>query len=461
MNMLDLAWGFFSSRRLTIALLVIVVLVLACGAVLPQMPDDVTVDSPEYARWHASVQAHYLQWSDRLAQAGLFSIRDSLWLRIPLAFLLVNLAVCAVEQTWAILREGKLGPREFAQAFPRGGKTHTSLFVGDPQPAMDRLRSFLETRGYEVRTQEDAGEFLLAARRFYSARWGIVLAHGGLALITASGLIGARLGWHERGITLGPGQEYQLQHADSTSVRLDDFQAELYPDGKPRWYEAHVTLLEGGVVATSTVLTAGAPLSYRGMSLHQLSHGPLVTISAVDTEGIPVTLQTLGPSTMTVEEASLQLSEDQREGYIAVPARNLVLRAVLQPEPISGSEALPGLLLQAYRGGATDLVYSDTLRASTRVDIEGDTYTIEWGEYAIIGITSDPTFTLVLLGAVALCVGTTATACRRPRSVRVAFAGRQGVVETRLLYRGYAGEITGTSELGTLVAEMEEACRGG
>jgi cytochrome c biogenesis protein ResB len=446
---------------LTIALLVVLVLVLACGAVLPQTPDDVAVDSPQYARWYASVQAHYLQWADRLAQAGLFSIRDSLWLRILLALLLVNLVVCAVEQMGTILGEGKLGPRQFAQAFPPNSKTHSFLFAGDPQSALGRSRQLLETHGYRVRTEEGTSESHLAARRFHTARWGSVLAHAGLTLIVASALIGGRLSWHERGITLAPGQEYQVQHAESTSVRLEDFQAQLYPDGKPRWYKADITVLEDGAVATSAALTAGAPLSYRGMSFHQLSHGPLVSIRAVDAEGVPVTLQTLGPSSMIVEEASLQLSEDEREGYIAVPARNLVLRAVLQLEPTSGGEQSPGLLLQAYRGGATDLVYSDTLRGSARVDIEGDTYTITWGQYAIIGIASDPTFPLALLGAVALLLGTMATTCRRPRSIWAAFMGKQGVVEMQLLYRGHAGEITGGHEFGTLIAEMEEVCRGG
>ncbi len=461
MDMLDSAWRFFSSRRLTIALLVIIVLVLACGAVLPQMPGDVTFGSPQYARWYASVQAQYLQWTDPLAQVGLFSIGESLWLRITLALLLVNLVVCAVEQAWTILREGKLAPREFAQALPRDSETHTFLFAGDPESALGRSRSLLETHGYRVQTQEGTSDFHLAARRFHSARWGIVLAHAGLALIVVSALIGGRLGWHERGITLGPGQEYQVQHVESTSVRLESFHAQLYPDGRPRWYEADVTVLDNGDVATSAVLTAGAPLSYGGMSVHQLSHGPLISIRAADAEGVPVNLQTLGASSLIVEEASLQLSEEEREGYIAVPTRNLVLRAVLQPEAVSGGEASPGLLLQAYRGGATDLAYSETLYGSARVDIEGDTYTIEWGQYAIIGIASDPTFSLVLLGAVALLVGTIATGCRRPRSIWAALTGRQGVVEMRLLYKGYAGEITGTHERDTLMAEIEEVCRGG
>lgn len=459
-DVLDLVWRLFSSRGVTIALLVVVILVLACGAVLPQMPDDLMAGSPEYARWLASIQARYLQWSDRLASAGLLSIRDSPWLRIPLALLLVNLVVCATQQTALLLRERRFGPQEFGRAFPPDSKASSFLFAGDPSSALGRSRQLLETRGYRVRTREANGEFQLAALRFHPARWGIVLAHGGLILAAVGVMVGGRLGWQERGIALGPGQEYQVQHSESTSLRLEDFTAELYPDGKPKSYEVDVALLENGTVATTGILAPGAPLWHKGMLFHQVSHGPQVSIRAVDAQGLPVTLQTLAPSSMTVEEASLQLSEDQEEGYIAVPERNLVLRAASPPEPTSGAGDSPGLLLQAYRGGTTDLVFSRTLHGSATVDIEGDSYTVRWGQYALIDITADPMFPLVLVGAVALLVGTTITVCLRPRYIWAAMTGTQGVVEARVRYKGYGSGMSAACESGTLIAELEEVCRG-
>jgi cytochrome c biogenesis protein len=459
-DVLDLVWRLFGSRGVTIALLVVIVLVLVCGAVLPQMPDDLVAGSPEHARWLASIQARYLQWSDPLARAGLLSLRDSLWLRLPLALLLVNLVVCATQQSATLLRERKLSPRDFGRSFPPGSEASSFLFAGDPSSALDRSRQLLERRGYKVRAEDVNGKFQLVALRFHAARWGAVLAHGGLILVALGVLVGVRLGWRERGIALGPGQEYQVQHSESTSLRLEDFKAELHPDGRPEAYEARVTLLENGTVASTGTLAAGAPLWYRGMFVHQVSHGPLVSISAVDAQGLPITLQTLAPSSTTVEEASLQLSENQREGYIAVPERNLVLRAAFSPEPTSGAGDSPGLLLQAYRGGTTDLVFSRTLHDSATVEIEGDSYTVQWGQYALIDVTADPMFPLVLVGAVALLVGTTMALCLRPRYVWAAMTGNQGVVEARLLYRGYGSGVCAAPESGTLMAELEEVCRG-
>jgi cytochrome c biogenesis protein ResB len=460
MDILDLAWRFLSARRLTIALLIVVALALACGAVLPQMPGELAVGSAEHARWYASIQAQYLQWADPLASLGLFSIRDSLWLRIPLALLLVNLVVCIAQRSGSLLRERRLGPQELGRFLPPHLEMHSFLFAGDPLSALDRSRQFLETGGYRVRAQEDDGDVHLAAERFHAARWSIPLAHAGLMLIVLGTMIGSRLSWQEQGIALGPGQEYQIQHVGSTAVRLEDFTAELYPDGKPRAYRADVALLENGSVVSTGVLAPGTPLWHRGMSFHQLSHGPLVSIKAVDKDGLPITLQTLAPSSMAVEEASLQLSEDQREGYIAVPDRNLVLRAAFQPAPESSIEDSPGLLLQAYRGGTTEVVFSKILRGSATVDIEGDSYTVEWGQYAIIGIASDPTFPLVVLGAIALLVGVIAIVCLRPCTIWASITGKQGVVEMRLLCRGYASDVSEAPEFDSLLAELEEVCRG-
>ena len=49
------------------------------------------------------------------------------------------------------------------------------------------------------------------------------------------------------------------------------------------------------------------------------------------------------------------------------------------------------LLLQAYHGGTTERVFSETLSESKTLEIEGDFYVIDWGQYAVFGMVSDPT----------------------------------------------------------------------
>jgi hypothetical protein len=94
------------------------------------------------------------------------------------------------------------------------------------------------------------------------------------------------------------------------------------------------------------------------------------------------------------------------------------------------------------------------------VDIQGDSYTVEWGQYAIIGIAFDLAFPLVVLGAIPLLGGAIATLCLRPRTIWASITGKQGVVEMRLLCRGYASEVSEAREFGVLLAELEEVCRG-
>ena len=455
-DILDLSWRTFGSHRFTLAILVVLMLVLACGAILPQRPDEVAADSPQYAHWRADLQIRYLQWADPLTDWGFFSIRDSYWLEIPLALLIVNLVVCAIDRFENTRRRHRPTSQDLAAAFSGGSRAPVFLVVEKMESTLARLRGLLEARRYRVHVRETEGVSYVTALRFPSTDWGALLGHGGLILIIASVLLGPRLAWQEPGIALGPGQEHRIQHAPSLSVRLDHFKADLYPNGQAQSYEANVTILEDGSEVTRGPVSPGAPLWYGGMSVHQLSHGPLVDISATDAEGNPMSLQALVSSGTVLEEVSLLLSEDESEGYLVVPQRNLVLRVVFQPEPAPELQGSRSLVVQAYREGTTEPVFSDTLRDSALLEIEGDSYAIEWGQYAVLTAAGDPTVLPMMAGAAALLAGVVAASVLRPQSIWATVRGNESLVEVRLLHPGEENQGVRTHELDSLVAEIKE-----
>jgi len=459
-DILDLSWRTFGSHRFTLAILVALMLVLACGAILPQRPDKVTLDSPQFAHWRADLQIRYLQWADPLTDWGFFSIRNSYWLKVPLALLIVNLVVCAIDRFESTRRRHRPTSQDLAAAFSGGSGAARFLVVEKMESTLARLRGLLEARRYRVHVRESEGDCYVTALRFPAADWGALLGHGGLVLIIASVLLGPRLAWQEPGIALGPGQEHQIQHSPSLSVRLDHFKADLYPNDKAQSCEADVTILEGGREVTRGPVSPGAPLWYAGMSVHQLSHGPLVNVRATDAEGNPMSLQALVSSGTVLDEVSLQLSEDESEGYLAVPQRNLVLRVVLQPEPTPELQGSHSLVVQAFREGTTEPVFSDTLRDSALLEIEGDSYAIEWGQYAVLTAAGDPTVLPMMTAAAALLASVVASSVLRPQSIWARVRGNESLVEVRLLHPSEENQRVRTQELNSLVAEIEEAFRG-
>jgi cytochrome c biogenesis protein ResB len=456
----DLLWRAFGSRKLTLILLAVIAIAVSCGAILPQMPAGADIGSREYDHWHAGIQARYLQWTDLLAGLGLFSVLDSLGLRLPLALLLLNLSVCAVEQFEAGHRLPKCSAEAFEQAFRRASQSRTYVVVRERQSVVASLRALLEGRRYRVELDEEDQASYLSANRFFLTGWGSFVMHGGLIVALAGVVLGGRVAWREQNVALSPGQVYQIQHVRSLSVRLDDFQAELYPDGTPRAYLARLTLLQEGNEVQTGVAVPNAPFRHRGISIYQLSHGPQVTVRALDTDGQPISVQALAPSAILQEEATLQLGEQENEGYVAVPDQNLVLRIVFQSMLPSDGEDMPSLLVQAYRGGMTDLVHSEMLLDSASLQIESASYMVEWGHYAVLDIANDPGFSLTLLGATSLLAGAIAILYVPPRSIWAVVSDEGQVVEMRLARLGEIDKGGSAREFDALMEQIEKANRG-
>jgi hypothetical protein len=273
-------------------------------------------------------------------------------------------------------------------------------------------------------------------------------------------IIGGRVAWREQGIALSPGQEYQAQQDASLSFRLDRFEVELYASGEAKSYRGSVTILENGSEVASGPVVAGAPLRYRAVSLHQLSHGPLIRVRATDSDGAALSMQALAPSGAVIQEANLLLDEEETEGYLTVPDRNLLLRIVYQSGATSEAPGSPSLLVQAYHGSTTELVFSETLSNPGTLEINDDSYAIEWGQYGVFGLASDPTAVPLVAGSVALLAGITATVLFRPRFLWAAVHGQEGVTEIRLLDPGQEYRMMGTCELHDMKSELEEALSG-
>jgi cytochrome c biogenesis protein len=457
-DILDVLWRFFSSRKLTLILLTAIAVVVSSSAIFPQIPGSVANGSSEYARWYAEIRAHYLQWTDLIENLGLFNIYGSIWLKIPLSLLILNLTICAVEQFEAASRWPNASAQEFDEAIKRASHSGTFIISGTVKRAVTDLRVLLEGHRYEVDIQEEEERSYLTAQRFSLARWGTLLAHGGLIVAVVGLLLGGRLAWREEEIPLSPGQAYQIQRAPSLDLRLDDFQVELYPDGTPRSYEAQLTLLEGEKEVGTGQVAPTAPFTYRGMTFYQRAHGPTITIRGLDAQGEPIPLQPLVPGGVLQDEATLQLSKEESDGYIAAPEENLILRLVFHPSlPTDTGEEMPALLVQAYRGGVTDIVFSETLFGSTSLQIAGNSYALEWGHHAILTIVWDPSFAPTLLGATSLLAAAIITLYLPPRYIWALVSGKGGVVQMRLAGLGEEDKGGGGREFDVLMREVEES----
>lgn len=453
----DALWRFFSSRRLTLILLTAIALVFCFGAVFPQIDSGIAADSAQDGLRYADLRARYLQWTDLLGSLGLFNLYGSLWLKLPLFLMILNLTVCSVERFQAAVRSSRDPAEEFEETFPASSDTRTFVVYQGLRTAADRLRALLEEHHYKVQVRQREQGIYLNAERFALGKWGAPLTHGTLVLAMSGLLLSAQLGWREQGIQLSPGQMHEIRHTPSLSLCLDDFEAEVYPDGTPRTYWARLILLDGENEVARGTAQPNAPFVSRGIAFYLRSHGPAIRITARGDQGEPIAVQALVPGGTLGAEAMLQLSEQENEGYVAVPEENLVLRLALHTHPSAPPGGVPTLLVQAYRGGMTDLVFSDTLLGSAGLQIEGNRYTLKWDHYAVLTVARDPGFLPTVLGLVSLLAAVVIGLYVPPRRIWAAVSGKEDVVEMQLMM--LRGEDTGggAREFDVLMAEIEDS----
>ncbi|MDH4208159.1 MAG: cytochrome c biogenesis protein ResB [Anaerolineae bacterium] len=456
-DILDQLWRLFGSRRLTLGLLSVILLVLATGAMLPQMPNDLMSGSPDNTLWRADIRARYAQWADPLESLGLLSIRSSLWLRLPLALLAVNLVVCCAESLEAALRWPRLSTEDPAQSIPSASLSCSIFLTGLRNTVTPTLQQALRGLGYAAEIRENEASSFLIGRRHSRARWSLPLAHGGALLIIVGLLVGERLAWTEQGIALSAGQQYELQHSPFLAIRLDELKRDPDSAGTALANEALITILDSDEEMSSGVVSAAAPLWYKGIAVSWMSPEPLIRLQARDAGGDPLLLQGLAPSGEPTEEVVVQFSNEENEGYVAVPERNLVLRLVLQSTSDAGSGQPPRFLWEAYRGGSTEVVSRVMAQGTASQDIDGDSYLAEWGQYAVLGISSDPMAAPLALGLATLLAGSTLFLFWRPRFVWATVRGTGNVVQVQVFSPSRKDSGVEPREFERLAIQIEEA----
>jgi hypothetical protein len=100
---LDRLWYTLAWSRLTVISFVWVAVVLGLSTVIPQAPPHVE-DPLVRSQWLASVPMNARPMVERLQTFGVFSLLDSVWLRLPLALLLAHVLVVLADLGPAVWR---------------------------------------------------------------------------------------------------------------------------------------------------------------------------------------------------------------------------------------------------------------------------------------------------------------------------------------------------------------------
>ena len=267
---MDKIWRFFSSVKLAVVLILVIIATAIIGTVIQQnLPDEM------YLQHYGASTFRLLNFFD------LFDMYHSWWFELLLILFIMNVIVCTWERLPAIfkmLSKPKLQiPVEKLNAFK---EKETISYKGTKEALMTMLSSkFREIYKEPIHAKSEDGDFLYLEKGRI-ARFGPYITHLSLVIIFIGVLIGSFFGF-DAYVNLDQGDATNIVKTirgskDLTlpfTIRCNNFKIEFYDSGVPKAYKSDLTLLNGGDAVAHKIIDVNQPLTYKGITIYQASYG--------------------------------------------------------------------------------------------------------------------------------------------------------------------------------------------
>ncbi|MBU4425984.1 MAG: cytochrome c biogenesis protein ResB, partial [Proteobacteria bacterium] len=268
------AWRFFSSVKLTIVLLIILAIASILGTVIPQMPQR---ESVEFAKGLSPGMFKLFNF------INLFDMYHSLWFRLLIGCLALNLIICSMDRFQATLKRFRARPgADRSKPFQNLPLNQTFLSDGNVEDTANQVARFIKGR-YKKIQRKDAGDryYFLGEKGKYS-RFGVYLVHLSVLTILIGGLMGSFFGF-DGYINIVEGQQIDAIELRKRAtplkldfeVRCDKFTVDFYENGAPREYRSELSFFVNGKEVKKGNLLVNHPIKFRGITFYQSSYGKI------------------------------------------------------------------------------------------------------------------------------------------------------------------------------------------
>lgn len=262
-------WAFFSSVKLTITTLVLVVLIFIAATLLT--PDVVQTFAGRLSPEAAKV-FFFLKLSD-LYHSPIFYFLMML--------LSLNLVICSVNRFPLLWGQFKALPFPEPQGIFDNESAKPICVEGkDLSKIKIIVRSCLGKRyGTIKESASEKGQVLYAEKGRFSL-FGVYIVHLSVLVLIAGAVIGSALGL-EADVNIGEGASVsevnlaggQGDYPLNFSIRCDKFIVEFYEDGTPKTYRSDLSFIRNGKIERQGHLLVNHPLQFDKFRIYQASYG--------------------------------------------------------------------------------------------------------------------------------------------------------------------------------------------
>lgn len=257
----NVIWRLFSSVRLTIVLLIILAIASILGTIIPQQQDAAGFAkqlTPGLLRLFRSLD--------------LFDMYHSIWFRLLIGFLTLNLVICSIDRFPNTLKKFRAVPKpDRSKPFEHLPSEQAFLTEGNLKEASATVARFLRSRYRKVdkKAAREITCFYGAKGRF--SHFGVYLVHLSVILILIGAMVGSFFGFEAYANIL------EGERIDAVTLRkgmaplklgfevgCDKFTVDFYDTGSPREYRSNLRFFIDGKEAKKADLLVNHPTQFRG-----------------------------------------------------------------------------------------------------------------------------------------------------------------------------------------------------
>lgn len=397
-------WHFFTSVRLALILILLLAIAFMAAILLEQVPPSVLADHAAYAQWLDRARTKYGVWTGLFDALRLFDVVHSLWFRLLVGLLTINILVCTINR-WKGIWTAAFRPRvRMGEGFFQHSRLHARFEAPVPvSAAAAQVTRVLSRAHYHVRTEATGDGIAVYADRYRASRFGTFLSHLAIVLILVGALASSVWGYKDPEFILSEGATRPVGVGTGISVRLEHFSDEYYADGSPKDYRSELVVYDHGAEVKRGTARVNSPVTYRGIAFHQSFYGQSAVMQVKDQSGA-----TLFDDAVPLAWSTGGGKEPARPlGEFTLPQQSLVVYVI---GPISGENdpRIPAgdMRVEVYRRDSQVPVAAELLSPGKATTVEGMSFLFERERrFTGLKIVKDPGVPVIWAACALLVLG--------------------------------------------------------
>lgn len=400
---LEWLWGFFTSMRLALALMLGLAGFALLGSVLIQAPPGMAADPAAYDAWLQGLKPRYGGFVNVFDKLGLFSIFNSIWFRGLAVALTTSILACSIKRTPTLWKAAVHPRTRVSDAFYTAAPySETIATTASPDDALTAARRVFRASRFRTVVDADpsAGVTHLYIDQNRWAPFGTVIAHLSVVVVLAGAIIGSTFGYRDESFAVPVGSTVEVGAGTGLSVHAAGFSDSYYESGAPSDYASELVLYQNGLEVARKTVRVNDPLEYGGTAFYQSFFGPAAVMKVTDASGANV-YQGGVPLLWSSDD------DKRRVGQLQLSNQGLIVYVVGAASGRVDPVIRPGQMqVEVYRVGQTRPFNIQVLTQGEPMAVGDLNYTFEREQqYTGLIVARDPGQMLVWLGSLALILG--------------------------------------------------------